>query len=337
MAQREKKEHAYNRINKDLKSNVIAGPLLFYGREKFLIEWAVGMMEKQWINPAAKELDRNNLSWEGITLNDLMDFCETVPMLSEKRLVILRDIKNPGEDFAAYLDQIPETCQLIMIWEDPDKRTKAYKEIARKSGEYEFGILDEPDLRKYIDKRFRQAGKSIPSSRMNQLIQRTGYYDKDSLYTLNNLENDLKKIIAHCNGQEVGEEDIRAGVLGNLETNVFEMLDAITGNKKEEAFRLLHNLMVTGENIYYLLAVIIGQFETILEIKELREEGMDPASMHRLTGIHEFRIKKALQQGERISVRQLKTTLSRLYEVDRNIKNGQMEGLLALELIIAGV
>jgi DNA polymerase III subunit delta len=56
-----------------------------------------------------------------------------------------------------------------------------------------------------------------------------------------------------------------------------------------------------------------------------------------MTGIHEFRIKKALQQGDRISVRQLKKTLSRLYEVDRNIKNGQMDGTLALELIIAGV
>lgn len=337
MAHREKKEHAYNRIAKDLKSNAITGPLLFYGREKFLIEWAIGLMVKQWINPAAKELDRTNLSWEGITMNDLMDYCETVPMLSEKRLVVLRDIKNPGEEFAAYLNRIPETCQLIMIWEEPDKRTKAYKEIVKNSGEYEFGILDEPDLRKYIDKRFRQAGKTIASGPMNQLIQRTGYYDKDSLYTLNNLENDLKKIIAHCTGQGVGEEDIRAGILGNLETNVFEMLDAITGNKKEEAFRLLHNLMVTGENIYYLLAVIIGQFETILEVKELREEGIDPASMHRLTGIHEFRIKKAMQQGERISVRQLKTTLSRLYEVDRNIKNGQMDGTLALEMIIAGV
>lgn len=337
MAQKEKKEHAYTRISKDMKSNAIAGPLLFYGREKFLIEWAIGLLEKQWVNPAARELDRTTLSWEGITLNDLMDFCETVPMLSQKRLVLLRDIKNPGEELGAYLDQIPETCQLIMIWEDPDKRTKTYKEIAKKSGEYEFAILEEPDLRKYIDKRFRQAGKTLASSRMTQLIQRTGYYDKDSQYTLYNLENDLKKIIAHSAGQEVGEEDIKAGISGNLETNIFEMLDAITGNRKDEAFRLLHNLMVTGENIYYLLAVIIGQFETILEVKELREEGTDPASIHRMTGIHEFRIKKALQQGDRISVRQLKRTLSRLYEVDRNIKNGQMDGTLALELIIAGV
>ena len=95
------------------------------------------------------------------------------------------------------------------------------------------------------------------------LIQDSGYGNKDIEYNLYNLENDIKKIIAHSNGDEILSSDVALTISTNLETNVFAMLDAVSRNRKDEAYRLLHNLMVSGEGVFRLLALISSQLELI--------------------------------------------------------------------------
>ena len=47
-----------------------------------------------------------------------------------------------------------------------------------------------------------------------------------------------------------------------------------------------------------------------------------------------YRVKKAASAADRFSHRKLRETLSQLYEIDRNIKTGNMDGNLALEMLI---
>ena len=54
-------------------------------------------------------------------------------------------------------------------------------------------------------------------------------------------------------------------------------------------------------------------------------------------GMHEFRIKKAMSSANRLSLDKLKKTLADLYEIDRSIKQGDIDGVLALELLIGRI
>ena len=67
---------------------------------------------------------------------------------------------------------------------------------------YDFQPLKDAQLRSFIEKRFRSAGKSYTSSVINLIMSESGYGNKSIEYSLYNLENDLKKIIAHsgCTG-----------------------------------------------------------------------------------------------------------------------------------------
>ena len=77
-------------------------------------------------------------------------------------------------------------------------------------------------------------------------MSESGYGNKAIEYSLYNLENDLKKIIAHSgNSSEITAADVSDIIAANPENNVFAMLDAIGRNRKDEAFRLLHNLPVS--------------------------------------------------------------------------------------------
>lgn len=333
----EKKEHAFNLFGKDIKEGSISKPLIFYGKEKYLINWAIDLIIKKYINPHSKEMDLSILEETDCTLDVIKATCETYAMFSEKRVVVLKDFKDFNHDFISYLAEIPDSCQLILVCGELDKKGKTYKEASKFWMEYDFDSLSEVDLKKFIEKRLKAADKTIKGSLISQMISSTGYYDKDSNYNLYNLENDIKKIIFHSQGDEIELTDVLSSISGNVETNVYQMIDAISSNKKDEAFVLLHNILTSGENLYYILAIIIGQFETILEVKELREEGHGLNQIQKVLGIHEFRVKKAMGFGEKFSKNNVIQTLENLYEVDRNIKNGFIDGTLGLEMIIARI
>ena len=330
-------EHAFNLITKDIKAGIMDKPLFFYGSETYLINWAVELIVKKFINPISKELDFVMIEESDSNIDNVKFVCESIPMFSEKRVIVLNDFKGINETFVKYISALPETCQLIIISNDIDRKSKLYKEASKYWKEYNFDSLEESDLKKFIEKRFKASGKIIKKSLITQIVNMSGYYDKESKYNLYNLENDLKKIILSSHNIDIEQSHVIDSISGNVETNVYKMIDAVSSNNKDEAFEMLHNILHTGENLYYILAVIIGQFETILEVKELREEGNSLSQMQKILGIHEFRIKKAMSSGEKFSKNNIKETLIKLYEVDRNIKNGFLEGSLALEMIIARI
>lgn len=115
-------------------------------------------------------------------------------------------------------------------------------------------------------------------------MSESGYGNKAIEYSLYNLENDLKKIIAHSgNSSEITAADVSDIIAANPENNVFAMLDAIGRNRKDEAFRLLHNLLDAGTPIFNLLRLITNQLELILSVKEMKDEGLKISAIQRLS------------------------------------------------------
>jgi DNA polymerase-3 subunit delta len=342
-------EHAYKRIDRDIKGNSVKNLLLLYGREEYLIQWAVHNLVKKFINEACSDMDFSRLDGTTVTFEQIRNDCETLPFLSQRRVVLVSGFKlieggktkgmdEEGEKLLAdYIRSIPENCMLIFTAESTDKRKKIYKSIAQSGGVYEFGELDEKSLKSYIEKRFKEAGKTARPSVIAELIAASGYYDKETDYTLYNLENDIKKAVAYNESAEIGMEAVENTVSGNMDTNVFAMIDALGRDRKEEAYQLLHNLLVSGEQVYKLLGLLCSHFEIILSVKEMKEEGKSFAEMKETLGIHEFRIKKAASFAEKYSLGNLRKILQKTYDIDKSIKTGLLEPSLALELFIAEI
>lgn len=301
------------------------------------------------MNPISKDLDFSKLDGSAVTFEQIRNDCETVPFLSGRRVVVIADFKlmeggkTKGFDEAEermlsdYLKKVPDSCLLIITSGGADKRKKLFKAVSDAGSTYEFCELDEKSLKSYIEKRFRDAGKAARSSVVAELIASSGYYDKDTDYTLYNLENDIKKAVAYSETGEIGMDAVENTVSGNIDTNVFAMIDSLGSGRKDEAFQMLHNLITSGEQVYRLLALLCSHFEIILSVKEMREEGKSLPEMKDILGIHEFRIKKAASFAERYTAGHLRRILQKTYEIDKNIKTGLLEPSLALELFIAEV
>ena len=344
-----KEEHAYKRIDREIRNNSVKNLLFLYGREDFLIRWAVDALVRRYVDEACREMDFSRLDGTAVTLEQIRNNCETVPFLSEKRVVLISDFKlmegvknknlNEEEEklLIAYLKQLPQDCMMILTADGADRRKKLYKAILEEGGVYEFGELDEKSLKSYIEKRFRESGKTAKPAVVARIIETSGYYDKDTDYTLYNLENDIKKAIAYNEASEIGIEAVNNTISGNIDADVFAMIDSLGRNHKDEAYRTLHNLLVSGENEFRLLALLASHFEIILSVKEMKEEGKSFQEMHEILGIHEYRIKKAAMLTEKYTLASLRKILQKTYSIDKNIKTGLLEPSLALELFIAEI
>ena len=124
------------------------------------------------------------------------------------------------------------------------------------------------------------------------------------------------------------------------------MIDALSANRKEEAFRLLHNLLLDGSSEMGILAMITDQLELMLTACEMKDDGKSLAEIQKTLGggylgrnkrISEYRTKKALESGSRMGVGNLRRALSGGYQVEHNIKSGLMPGRLALEYFIGSL
>lgn len=338
--------HPFQEIQQLIQEDKIPSVLLLSGREDFLIRWVYDAIVTSYVNPVCIELDRTRIDADATTVDEVIGYCETLPMLSRKRIVFVEDLKamegtkmkNMDEEsierLGEYFLEIPDSCILLITCKKPDKRRKLYLALKSAGIAYDMTALPRELLEPFILKRFRTVGKTIPARLLSQLINESGYLDKDSDYTLYQLENDLKKIIAHSEETEIKPEDIRENLSRNLDDNIFQMLESMQSDQKGNAYLMLHNLLTARTNEMMILATICSQFELILMIREMRDAGHSTGEIKSLLGVHDYRFEKILPFAGKLSPGRLRTFLSAAYEADRNIKNGVLEAGFALELLI---
>ncbi|MBR3786410.1 MAG: DNA polymerase III subunit delta [Firmicutes bacterium] len=341
-------KHSFKVFSENLKTGNIEKVILMHGVEQYLVKWAVETLVKKYVNPAVKSMDYQLLD-DDASCSQVIEAAETFTMFSERRVVWVRDFKPLSGDsprgyskdeikeLADYLQNSNDSTILIFSAEEI-KASAVLTSALKKLGQvYDFAPIDKPDLVSFARKRFQAAGIDITPGGVNALIDATGYYHKESDYRLFHFANDIQKIIAHSDGIRVTEKDIMETVSGDMDTFVFDMLDGISNNQKEKAFSILYNMLHGGSDAFSIIGAIVSQFEMMLSVKQMREEGLDLGAIHKKLGGSEFRIKKMLPYANRYSVEKLKSILSSIYEVDRNIKTGVLEPQLALEMFIAGI
>ena len=374
-----KTEHAFKTFAQDVKRGFEESVLFMYGAEDYLIEWAVDTLVKRFVGKFALDTDFERPDGDTVTAEEILRSCETFSMLSERRLIWVRDYapllqdnakgfsENQLKQLEEYLDMPNQGTLLIFsssrIKNDPkdrrEKRTKLDKLLLKKARCYDFCPLDRKALRAFIEKRIKSSGLVISRDNVEYLMDSTGYFHKDTEYRLMNLDADLTKIVSLAsdrNGMpdqgesiipdpeeaeaprpEISRDDIDRAILGDMDTYIFGFLDNLAANRKEEAFITLNNMMAEGSDVFGLLSMMVNQFELMTEVKELGDEGMSNAAISKELGIHEFRVKKAVASANRLNLDKLKNILCQLYEIDTNIKQGNIDGTLALELLIGRI
>jgi len=261
-------------------------------------------------------------------VEDALAAVRTLPMFEPKRVVVLRGVERLSaaerELLEAYLEDPASTALLLLCGEKLDKRVSLYRKASADDALVEFNpprnqregvawIRDEAEL----------LGLSIEPEAALALWDRVGA-DSSALAA------ELEKLCSYV--WKPGEDKLRAGV-GDVEAlvgrsrteSIFALGDAVAEGDERAALSTLRSILAE-ESPFMVLGYLAGHLRRLVAVAW----GADPASL----GVPPFVARKLALQARRFTKARLVEAMLRIQECDAAIKSGELDGELALEILI---
>jgi DNA polymerase-3 subunit delta len=335
---------SYQVVMKQIKAESPLPVMVFYGEERFLMNWSLEQLEIAVIGKENLEFNRIRLDGKTCTEAEIVDQCETFSFFAQKKMVIVDDYealttKGKGKlaRLEAYVSAPASETILIFRYREgkPDGRKACVKTIKKKGGLLEFARIDRKALMGWITKRV-QAGKCrITPDAMEALISMTGYLDRNSEWTLYDMENEVNKLLDYGDRKRwITLEEVEAVGIRGLENDVFRMVDAITRNQPKVVFLLVHDLLESGEAVEKILYMIARQFRLLALAKLHLAKGYGPSDLAKRMKVQPFVAKQLVAQATPVTQKALDAHLGQCIDADQAIKTGRDRNL-TLEMLLA--
>ena len=214
MAERKTPNKGYQKLKSDLSAGNIGQVYIFYGEESYLREYYLGEIKKKLVPAGFEEFNYHRLSGKTLTMQELNEAVEAMPMMAERTLIVVTDcdlFKLPEEQrtaLIALLNDFPPYCCLVFVYDlieyKPSKTyKKLYEALDKNAQSVKFEAQERSDLINWIGRRFRALGKGIDAQTAEHLIFTCG-----ALMT--GLVPEIEKIGAYAKGKNITTDDINA-------------------------------------------------------------------------------------------------------------------------------
>ena len=322
-----------------------------YGQDDFSIHEALSNIKAGIGSTDLLDADTTVLQGPQTTLAELSATCDTVPFLAPKRLIIVEGLLSALEDrgprrrgrgssatanpilaqwkgLREYLNRMPDSTELVFIDGPLSRNNPLLSELGPLGRVLGFPSLTGEELRRWIRDRVALEGAKITPQALRLLADLVG----GNLWILH---GEIQKLGLYKGSEPIQEEDVRSLVAPVREASIFAGVDAILDNKPAVALRVFHQLLQSGANVTYILAMVARQVRLTILAKELKAQRLSDAEKARRLGISSgFPLKKTLEQEGRFSLERLKELHHQLLETDLSIKTGALEETIALELLV---
>lgn len=329
-AKKQNEKDAMGIINHHIEAGSFARFYLLYGEEKYLIR----QYRDKLLHAVTDMQDTMNFSrftGEKPDTVAIIDFCETMPFLAERRVVLVEDsglFKTGCEEFASQLSAVPDTAVVVFVESDVDKRNKLYKTVDQNGECLCFQTPDERTLSIWIKHQFQSEKKIIEDPAVFRLIETAGS-------DMSRIKNEIEKLICYCmDKQTVTIQDIEELCVEHTESKIFEMIEAIAEKRQERALHLYHELLENREPAMRILFLIARQYDMLLKTKLCMAEKKNDIQTAAAIGVPVWSVKKYSSRCRRYSAEELRNILESCQEIDYRIKTGQTADVIAVELLI---
>lgn len=290
-----------------------------YGDEELLAEEALKRLRERIGAEVDADFNLEVLDATEVDGGQIIDAAETIPLLSPRRLVIVRSVDSLSRaeqaKLARYLESPNPATTLVMVARFPGsgqaRDPKALKRIegselyraAAGAGEVlKFSIAGRgktAKLDEFVNDAFRKKGKRIAPDAKNLLLERAGS-------DLRDIENAVERICLYIGEQAtVGIEDVELLTVPLAEQDVFEFVDAVADRRRDRALYLFNRLMRQGESPQRLLGLLLRQFRLISRVKAL-SLNHDYGEIAGRVGVPPFVVSKCARQAKRFSPERLR-------------------------------
>ena len=299
---------------------------LFEGSEEYIKAQAIARLCGQLLPTGLEAMNLTELENPGA--DELIAASETLPFLSEKRVVVVRecdllttakkadDVKL--EAMKNYLGrQSPGTCLVFAVRGKADARKSLYGVFKKADAVVDFSPMGDAEAANWAMRTLMTQKKKMDLNTAQKLIFTVGH---DAAL----LKQEMEKLIGYAGEREqIVDEDIDAVCVKSLECTVFQMVDAQVSGHSGEALRLLQAVLEGGEDRFMVLAMLLRQYRILYHAKCLTEERAPQAAIGPALGLPPFAVQRTLSQARRYPKARLQAAYDYLFELEFRLKSGR--------------
>lgn len=315
-------------LKEDIKNRSFHPVYLLYGEESYLVRQYREQL-KQAVLDGGDEMNYTYFEGNGVSLPEVREIAETLPFFQDYRIIVWEESKlfKSANDFAEYLPQMPDTTILVFVEKEVDKRNKLYKYVQKNGLTVEMTAVNAADTKKFVAVKLRDSGKKIRESTAE-------YFLGQVEGSLNNIGNELEKLIAYTYGrEEITKEDIDAVCSVQVTGQIFKMLDAAAAGQKQELMQYYHDLLELNESPMSILYLLTRHFNILLQVKAV-SGSLSKQEIAKKIGIPPFSVGKYQAQCKRFTKEQLKEMLQLCADTEFDFKQGRLSDRIGVEMLL---
>jgi len=266
------------------------------------------------------------------TAEEVLSRAETLPFLSTRRVVVIRDADRLSlKDQERVVDRLeqhpcPHAC-LIFLAQRIDRKGSLFRAFQRIGKVIPCDLTDPQEVREWLQRRARQKGKRLTPAALQALLESAGD-------DLNLLEGELERIILLVGErEEIQTEDVLAQI-GRRMHHIFEVMDALGYARAADALRGFRSLLEHGEEPLSILGMISRHFRLLSKAKQMEAEGKPQAEIARQLKIPPPYLRSLLSHAKSVPWDAIEGFWERLLRCDSFLKSERNLGVLEIERLI---
>ena len=331
----------YEALRAAIKAGVPANLYIFYGEERYLLQTMARQLKELLIPGGFEEFNYHRLTGKGLTVQELAETAEAMPMMAEHTLITVTDMdifKLDESQRTALIDLLgdfPPYCTLVFLYEQvPYKRDGKMKKLCAALNEHvqevEFVQQERKDLLKWLKRRFAATGHDIDQTAADHLLFTCG-----SL--MRGLIPEVEKIAAYARHERITVADIDAVAEPVLDARIFDMTNAVTARNYDRAAAILADLLRMQTEPIAILAALGKELRRLYTARLALDGGKDRVWLKELWSMSsDYPAKLLLQAAKNVDHDWCRQAVKRSQTLDRRMKserNMDSEGELKLFLM----
>jgi DNA polymerase-3 subunit delta len=314
-------------FHKRLSRKEISPVYIFSGDQPFLMDKAISELKGVALGDS-EDFNFSNFYGESASAREVIETAKTYPMLSQMRLVV---VKNAGELSESDLRSIdsyisspsPSTCLILTVEEEKDLSLENKKNIVH----VDFA-LDARDLPQQIISESKTLGCEITKGAVETLVSLVGE-------NLQDIHRELQKLAVFVGDKnKITAEDVEKLTQKEQFEDVFQLVNAISDKNKRRAMKALLELEAAKEEPLAILNRISWRFRSIWKAKELIDQNIPQGEILKRLRTSAGAFYYLSQQAKNFSYEDIKRITQTIYEYDRALKTSYIPKHITLTKLV---
>lgn len=283
-------------------------------------------VESKNINKDFKQFNYTTIKFDNnFNIEYFFEVCNTIPMMSDKRIVVLENasfLKRDGENkdvvikLKEYLKNLPTYCIVIIyyIFQDQEKNKDILSSFSNFGEVCKIQELKGEEFYKEVSLIFKKNDVLIKPVSIRFFCDRVV---NDFLY----IENEIIKLKSFVGENEVSKENIEKVVSRSFEHNVFSFINNVLDKKLRDSLKSLKELINSGKEANYIFSMLTNQFLKFLDIKIMLDFGLSNKEIIEKTKINQYVLNNFVKLSKKYSLKELVYIMDGFLNVEYKIKS----------------